>query len=78
MAVIVRTRKGKQHALLNPAEKGKKFAAELTTNTSLTNFGEVKKYGLTNEQRAFRSGYLEARKDSAKAYNSRKRRKLLK
>lgn len=68
-------RKGRPAALLNPAEKGVKYSAELKTGKSLTNLGECKldKNGnckkLTRLQRAFRSGYLRARSDSAKAYN---------
>lgn len=74
MAVTVTNKKGKKVTLLNPSEKGKKFAFELKSGTPQTNNGLLKtdKNGkirsLTKEQRAYRSGYLDAQKDSAKAY----------
>lgn len=80
MAVVVKTKTGKTHTLLNPAEKGKKFAAELRTGAALTNDGEFKKNkngsykGLTKVQQAYRGGYLDARKDSARAFKHKKKR----
>lgn len=76
MAVKVKTKTGKQVTLLNPAEKGRKYAAELKTNMHLTNEGTVKldvngePLQLTPAQRAHRSGYLSARQDSADCYNA--------
>lgn len=72
---------GKKFTLLNPGEKGKKFAKELVIGYHHTNDmqykfdenGEVKP--LTKEQRAYRSGYLDARKDSAKAYKAKQKKK---
>lgn len=66
-------RDGKEVILLNPAEKGRKYAAELSTGMRYTNDGNYKKdasgdVGLSKEGRAYRSGYLDARRDSAKAY----------
>jgi len=81
---LFKTKKGKEIALLNPAEKGKKFSEELKTKTRQTNQGEVKvdKDGkpsrLTKQQAAYRSGYLEARKDSAKAYKFNQKKKAAK
>lgn len=49
--------------LRNPAEKGKRYARQLKSNR-VTETGKT----LTKEDRAFRSGYLTARSDSAKAY----------
>lgn len=80
MAVRIRTRKGKNVTLLNPAEKGKKFAIELSHNVRLTNNGRQKtnKKGaplkLTNTQKSYRAGYLQARKDNANAFKSNRRR----
>ena len=67
--------------LLNPAEKGEKFAKELKNGFRFTNDGKVKKnesgkpIRLTKRQSAFRSGYLTARKDNAKCFNAKKKKK---
>lgn len=80
MAVKVKTKKGGSLTLLNPSEKGRKFADELRNGAKQTNDGYIKfgKSGkpvkLTDTEKAFRSGYLTAQKDSAKAYNARKKR----
>ena len=78
MAVTVRDRKGRERILLNPSEKGGKFARELREHRRYTNKG-VPKSGkasyLTQEGRAFRAGYLEAQKDSAKAYKAKNKRR---
>lgn len=77
MAVDVRNRNGKMVTLLNPSEKAGKFAHELAYDTKYTNNGYEKldKKGnlqkLTSEQRAFRAGYLQARKDSSNAFKSK-------
>ena len=89
MAVIVKNKKGRDVVLLNPSERGAKFASELRNNYQKTNSGIPKKdkyglhKGLSDEQRAFRSGYLTAQSDSAKAYchnmgivPAKKRRKM--
>lgn len=75
----VKTKNGKTITLLNPAQKARKFADELSTNMHFTNDGEYKpdkngEIGLTDNQRAYRSGYLDSRKDCAKAhkYNEKK------
>lgn len=76
MAVVVKSRSGKNVTLLNPAEKGAKYSAELRANVRCTNDHRVKKdkngkkLGLSKAQRAYRAGYLTARSDSAKAYKS--------
>ena len=67
--------------LLNPQEKGLKAADELRNNIMLTNEGNIKfdNFGkpqkLTKEQRAYRSGYLDARKDSAKCWKAQQKKK---
>lgn len=72
----VKRRNGKTVTLLNPVEKGNKYALELKANVHCTNEGDVKldKYGhvktLSKQSRAYRAGYLSSRKDSANAYNS--------
>ena len=73
MAKTVTTKKGKTLRFLNPAEKARKFANELSTGIRKTNDGRYKAdkngdVGLTKEGRAYRAGYLDARKDGAKAW----------
>lgn len=64
--------------LLTPAGKGAKYADELKNNRRITNEGQPKTNScgcvqeLTPEQRAFRGGYLQAQKDSAKCYKAKK------
>ena len=73
MAVTI----GMNKVLLNPQEKRNKFFAELKGGTAITNLGEVKKHKngrkktLTKEQRAYRSGYIQAQNDSAACYNAK-------
>ena len=64
--------------LLNPSEKGMKYAFELKTKHAITNAGKRKidkKTGrtkkLTKEQLAFRAGYLEHQKDSNRAFKAK-------
>lgn len=69
----VKTKKGRTITLLNPSQKANKFAAELRTGMHYTNDGSYKpdkdgEIGLTKAQRAYRSGYLDARSDGAKAW----------
>lgn len=74
--VVVKSRSGKDIRLLNPAEKSNKFAYELKTGMHFTNFGDVKTdrngkpLRLTKNQRAYRVGYLGARKDNSKCFNT--------
>ena len=78
----VKRRNGKTVTLLNPAEKGNKYALELKCNVHCTNEGDVKldKYGhvrtLSRQSRAYRAGYLSSRKDSAGAYKSAEAKKI--
>lgn len=70
---------GKEITLLSPKGKGKKYAAELRTGMHFRNDGEYKpdkngEIGLTKEQRAYRSGYLDARKDIGKAFEARNKK----
>ena len=64
--------------LLNPAEKAAKYAKEMKSRKRLTNEGH-KKLNKNGKQKkvsdlgmAYRAGYLQARKDNAKVYNSKK------
>lgn len=80
MAVKVRTKRGDYITLLNPSEKAAKYAGELRTGIRKTNDGRYKPdkngdVGLDKIQRSYRSGYLDARKDSANAYNHNKQKK---
>ena len=71
---------GTSSVLLTPAGKDAKAAKELRWGIRMTNSGQPKvdKDGvtkkLTDSQRAWRSGYLAARKDSAKAYKASKKK----
>ena len=71
-----RTKKGIDVILLNPAEKGRKYAKELRDNRHLTNGNVVKKddkgkvQKLNKTSRAYRAGYLASRKDCANAYKA--------
>ena len=75
-----KSKSGKQIVLLNPSEKGVKFARELKRGTKETNAGKIKKnesgkiIKLDKPSRAYRAGYLDARKDSAAAYKASKKR----
>lgn len=72
---------GETRTFLNPHGKGAKYAAELHAKKRFTNNGEVKRgengkpLGLTDTQAAYRGGYLQAQKDSARAYNAKKKRR---
>ena len=71
MATIINTKNGKKVVLLNPAERSKRYARELSNGTPLT-----------ETEAAFRMGVLNERKTQAKIFNrkhglkgkSRKRR----
>lgn len=77
--VVVTFNDGTVTTLLTPSGKGTKYAAELAMGVKITNNGDFKhddngvEIELTPEQRAYRAGYLDARKASAKAYNSKRR-----
>ena len=69
---------GEPTTLLNPHGKGAKYALELKHGRAVTN-DMHRKYDengkpvhLRDTQKAWRSGYLQARADSAKTYNARK------
>lgn len=70
------SKKGKEVTLLNPSEKAAKYADELRNGTRYTNDGKYKTdengvvLGLNDTQKSYRSGYLDARRDSAKAYKA--------
>ena len=70
MAVTVKTKSGKTKVLLNPGEKARLYADELKANASSYNGQDLRK-----DQRAYRAGYLDARRDSAKAYKHNLKKK---
>lgn len=70
MAVKVIKKDGSTVTLLNPAEKGQLYARELKDNYNPRTGNELSK-----TQRSYRSGYLDARKDSAKAWKHNKEKK---
>lgn len=61
-----KTKKGKEVTIYDPSEKGAMYANDLKNGTN------IKGVELTEKQKAFRAGYLNAQKDSAKAFNARK------
>ena len=79
--IVVTNRKGKKVRLMNPNQKATKYAEELKNDLHYTNFGKVKttKNGkpkrLNDNQKAWRSGYLQARKDNARAFKSNRRKR---
>lgn len=79
----IMTRKGNELIFLNPAEKARKYADELGNRAHQTNDGYIKfdpfgkRIPLSDVQASFRSGYLAARKDSAKLYNWKKKKGYL-
>ena len=72
MAHEYKTKNGKVFTLLNPSEKGKKAAWELKHGGNYFT-GEA----LKNTQKSYRSGYLAARSDEAKAYNWNKKHRAV-
>ena len=80
MAKVVITKREKRVRLMNPAEKAKKYAYELKQGSHFTNFGGQKttKGGkpkrLSDTERSWRGGYLQARKDSAKAFKHNRKK----
>ena len=68
--VKVVNRNGQTVTLYNPSEKGSIYAFELKNSYS-TKTGE----GLTRAQRAYRSGYLDSRKDNGRAYKHNEKKK---
>ena len=68
MALKFTTKTGKKVVLLNPAEKGTRYARQL--KKGLDHTGKT----LSDTQRAYRSGYLDARTDSAKAFNAKNKK----
>lgn len=78
--IKVKNRKGNTVTLLNPAQRGRKYAYELKTNFNVTNAGkpvtdEDGPLPLSKVQRAYRSGYLASRSDGAKCYKYNKDKK---
>ena len=67
---------GSTKRLLTPCGKGAKYAAELHEGVHYTNTGRVKTNQngvarrITDTEAAYRSGYLAAQKDSARAYKA--------
>jgi len=77
MSVTVLNRKGNKVVLLNPSERAHKFAIEMRHKKALTNTGKRKmdengrQKRLTDEQLAYRAGYLSHQKDCNKAFKSK-------
>lgn len=79
--VTVEFKDGTATTLLTPSGKAEKFARELKDGVRVTNDGIIKRddydYPLELDccQRAYRSGYLAAQKDNAKAYKAKQAQK---
>ena len=58
---------GQKVLLLNPDQRGRKYAVELKRGVDV-----YTEKPLRNTQKSYRSGYLKARSDSAKAWKARK------
>ena len=63
MATVITTRKGKKVVLLNPAERSKRYARELSNGRKHDGTP------LTATEAAFRMGVLNERKTQAKIFN---------
>ncbi len=81
MARQVQGKNGRTVTLLNPSEKGRKYADELSNGVKLTNDEHLKmdKFNrpipLSDTEKAWRSGYLAARKDSASCWKAQQKKK---
>ena len=78
---VVTNKNGRKIYLLNPDEKARKYLAELKIGCKLTNKIELKLENgklirLFKKDKAYRIGYLNARKDNSKAYMSKLRKKI--
>ena len=78
---VLTNKNGKKIYLLNPDEKARKYLAELKVGSKLTNMIEPKLINgklirLSKEDKAYRVGYLNVRKDNSKAYMSKLRKKI--
>ena len=65
--VQVKNKNGNWFTLLNPSQRGRKYAKDVHNKHDT-----ITKKPLNNTQLAFRSGYLKARSDNAKAWKSNK------
>lgn len=63
MATLIKTKSGKKVVLLNPAERSKRYARELSKGRKQDGSP------LTGTEAAFRMGVLNERKTQAKIYN---------
>lgn len=63
MATLIKTKSGKKVVLLNPAERSKRYARELSNGKKQDGSP------LTETEAAFRMGVLNERKTQAKIYN---------
>lgn len=75
---LVNKEDGRKFTALNPSGKGAKYAQELKDGKRVLNDLETPKLNdkgkqmkLNKSQRAYRAGYLDARKDNAKAFNAK-------
>ena len=69
MAKVIYGKNGGKFVLLNPNEKGKRYARQLRSGRD----GRGKP--LSKEDRSYRAGYLDARRDNLKLFKSKNKRK---
>lgn len=79
---VVTYKDGTKQTLLTPSGKGAKYALEQKSGVRHTNDLEIKidpntgsPSKLSREQAAYRGGYLDALKDSAKVYKAKKNKR---
>lgn len=70
MARVHKTKKGYKFILRTPKEKAKRYRRQLNNGK----VSETRKK-LTKSDKAYRYGYLDSRKDMAKAFNSSKKKR---
>lgn len=68
---VVNKETGLTKVLLTPHGKTKKYCLELEKGQRVTNEGKSKNKRLTDTEAAWRSGYLAAQSDSAKAFRAK-------
>lgn len=67
MATVIKTKNGKIITLYTPSEKAKKYYEQL-----MMGYDPVKKHLLSDSEKAYRQGYLNANRDNYKLYKYKK------
>lgn len=67
----------KKKGRLNPSQRGRKYASELKEGVECTHTGKIYQnkngevFPLSDRQKSYRHGYLDARRDNANAWKSK-------